>query len=103
MSLQSKILKTIQGAYPNVVSINKVFEIAKLSGHKQSLAERKCRLLVHSGLIEAIRNEKRYIMGYKAVETITTNIISHTASMVEIKPPEFKPTQEPLLKIPYLF
>jgi len=68
MSLQSEIYDAVKKTNPNIYRIDEVFGIAELLGHKQSLAERKCRLLVHAGLIEAVRNEKKYIIGYKYIE-----------------------------------
>ena len=44
--------------------IDKVFEIAERLGHKQSLSERKCRLLVSAGLVKCLKNKKGNNVAY---------------------------------------
>lgn len=67
-SLQKELLKKIQNVYPKSRSLDDLFAISDILGHKQSLCERKSRILVHSGLVEVIKNEKRQNMAYRAIK-----------------------------------
>ena len=67
-SLQSELLENIRQAYPNSRSLDDLFAISSMLGHKDSLCERKLRLLVHSGLIEVIKNDKHHNVAYKYIE-----------------------------------
>ena len=73
MSLKLKIYEAIKQVYPKPYPIDEVFGIADLLGHKQSLAERKCRELVHSGLIDAVKNDKGYNVAYKWIKPEEVN------------------------------
>ncbi len=69
MSLQNKLLLSIQNVYPKSRSLDNLFFISDELGHKQSLCERKLRILVHSGLVEVIKNDKRHNMAYRAIKS----------------------------------
>ena len=75
MSLKLKIYEAIKQVYPKPYPIDEVFGIADLLGHKQSLAERKCRELVHSGLIRAIKNDKGYNTAYLWIKSVEEGYI----------------------------
>ena len=79
MSLKLKIYEAIKQVYPKPYPIDEVFGIADLLGHKQSLAERKCRELVHSGLMSAVKNDKGYNVAYKWIKPI------HPVEAIELK------------------
>ena len=100
-SLQSEILSAVKKASPRVFSIDEVFSIAEFLNHKQSLAERKCRLLCQSGLIRAIRNEKGYVVSYQAVEA-TQRPQEAATSVLEPQMGSFKQEGLTGLKLPQI-
>ena len=91
-SLQTSLLEIIRIASPASVSLDKLFIIGDDLGHKQSLVERKLRILVASGLITVLKDTKGQNYAYKAVSCTPENM-----KELEI----YKPTQEPLLKVPF--
>lgn len=66
-SLQTSLLKIIRIAYPSSASLDKLFTVGNNLGHKQSLVERKLRILVASGLIEVKKDAKGQNQAYKAL------------------------------------
>ena len=64
-SLQKELYENIKQAYPNSQSLDELFSISQMLGHKDSLCERKLRYLVHAGLIEVLKDERGYNKAYK--------------------------------------
>ena len=67
-SLQKELLENIKQAYPNSQSLDNLFAISQMLGHKDSLCERKLRLLVHVGLIEVLKDDRGQNYAYKWIK-----------------------------------
>ena len=67
-SLQKELLENIKQAYPNSQSLDNLFAISQMLGHKDSLCERKLRLLVQSKLVEVLKDDKKQNYAYKWIK-----------------------------------
>jgi len=67
-SLQKELLENIKQAYPNSQSLDELFAISQMLGHKDSLCERKLRLLVQSKLVEVLKDDKKQNYAYKWIK-----------------------------------
>lgn len=73
-SLQTSLLENIRQNYPQSQGLNNLLALGTSLGHKDSLTERKLRLLVASGLVEVLKDAKGQNYAYKATGWTNENI-----------------------------
>lgn len=68
-SLKEVLLSEAKRAYPGGLRMEDIERIAHREGKKVDNATRRLRELMNSGFVEAVRNEKAVIIGYRYKNT----------------------------------